>query len=259
MMSQRIALSGLLALALTACSAPSIVLTPRLSRLDIDGNVGVQQGSSLSGKASVDALGIDADSSVIGGRVDIKAGGHWTFSAQRSSHDGSGVADAELSSGSTTINIGDPVTSQLELGLYSGSVTFDLIPTDMIEVGIGLGISALDFNASFRDDLTSQEVKTNEVVPVPHLTGRVAFDAGPLEVSGLVNWIHLSYRDTSATYLDVDTMARLRVLGNSDRVAGHVAIGYRFMNVKADYESDGNAVDVDVDFTGPWIGLSLSF
>ena len=259
MMLHRIALSGLLVLACAACSAPSIVLTPRLSRFDIDGSVGVQQGSSISGKATIDSLGIEEDTSVLGGRVDITGGGHWTFSAQRSSHNGEGVADAELSSGSTTISVGDPVTSQLELGLYSGAVTFDLIPTDMIEVGLGLGVTALDLNAHFRDELTSEEVNTSDIVPVPHLTGRIAFDAGPLEVSGLVNWIHLNYRETSATYLDIDTMARLRVLGNSDRVAGHVAIGYRFLNVKANYESSGDSVDVDVDFKGPWIGLSLSF
>ena len=43
------------------------------------------------------------------------------------------------------------------------------------------------------------------------------------------------------------------------RVAGHVAIGYRFLNVKADYESNGDSVNFDVNFRGPWIGLSLSF
>lgn len=258
-MSQRIVLAGLLALALSACSAPNLYLTPRISRLDISGDVGVQQGPSLSGRATVDSLGIQEDTSVPGGRIDLVAGPHWTFSAQKSSHDGDGVADATLSSDTVTINVGDPVHSELDFGLYSGAVTFDLVPGDMVEVGIGLGVSALDLNASFTDQLTSQEVKTDDIVPVPSLAGRVGVNLGPIELSALANWIKLHYQDTEASYLDVDAMARLRVLGSGDHFAGYVAAGYRFLNVKAQYESSGNSIDVDVDFDGPWIGLSLSF
>lgn len=258
-MSQRPLIAGLFALALTACSAPSLVLTPRLSRLDIDGDVGIQQGSAISAKASIDSLGIDEDTSVPSGRIDLVAGGHWTISAQQSSHDGDGVADAVLSSGSVTINVGDPVRSEFDFGLYSGAVTFDLVPGDTVEVGLGLGVALLDLDARFTDQLTSQEVQTDEIVPVPNLAGRVGVNLGPVEVSGLVNWIKVDYRDTEASYMDVDAMARLRILGSSDRFSGYVAAGYRFLNVQAEYESGGNAVDVDVDFDGPWIGVSLSF
>lgn len=258
-MPHRFLSAGLFALALSACSAPSLYVTPRISQLDIQGDVGIQQGSSLSGQASIDSLGIEEDTSVPGGRVDLLAGGHWTVSAQKSSHDGDGIADATLSSGTVTINVGDPVHSEFDFGLYSGAVTFDLVPGDTVEVGIGLGLAALDIDARFTDQLTSQEVSTNEIVPVPSLAGRVGVSMGPVEVSGLVNWIKLNYRDTDASYLDVDAMARLRILGSGDHFSGYVAAGYRFLNVQADYESDGNSIDVDVDFSGPWIGLSLSF
>jgi hypothetical protein len=77
-----------------------VYVTPRVSQIGIDGEFGIQQGSDLDAKASIDALGIDDDSSVLGGRVDLLALGHWTFSAQQSSHDGEGNADAELSNGS---------------------------------------------------------------------------------------------------------------------------------------------------------------
>ncbi|MDZ4773937.1 MAG: hypothetical protein SGI72_12470 [Planctomycetota bacterium] len=258
-MSQRFGLAGFAALTLSACSMPAMYITPRVSRLDIEGDVGIQQGSTLTAVASVDSLGIEEDTSVPGGRVDLLGPGHWTFSAQQSSHDGDGIADATLSSDSVTINVGDPVRSEFEFGLYSGAVTFDLVPGDTIEVGIGLGVALLDIDASFTDLLTSQVVATDEIVPVPNIAARVGVNVGPFEFSGLINWIKVDYRDTEASFLDVDTMGRLRIFGDSDRFAGHVALGYRFLNVQAEYESDGNSIDVDVDFDGPWIGLSVSF
>lgn len=258
-MSNRLALAGLFSLALSACSLPSAYVTPRVSRLSIAGDVGVQQGTTLSAQASVDSLGIEEDKGVLSGRLDLLAFGHWTFSGQQSTHDGEGVADAQLSSGLVTINVGDPVKSELDFGLYSGAVTFDLVPGDALEVGLGLGVTLLDINAQFTDQATSETIQTDELVPVPNLVGRVAGCVGPFELSGLVSWVDLSYRDTNASFLDVDAMARLRIFGDSSRFSGHAAIGYRFMNVKADYEEDGKSIDVDVDFDGPWIGLSVSF
>lgn len=258
-MAGRAAISCLVALALAACSAPSIIITPRVSRLDIGGDVGAQQGTSVSASASASSLGLEADSSTFGGRVDIVAGAHWTLSAQSSSHGGQGVADAQLSSGAGTINVGDPVDSQFDLALYSGAVTFDLIPTDMFELGIGLGVTALDVDARFTDLSNSATVTTSEILPVPFLAGRLGFKLGACEVSGLLGWIHINYDGDEASFLDFDGMARVRVLGDGDRVAGYLALGYRFLNVQAEYADNGNAVDVDVDFDGPWVGLSLSF
>jgi hypothetical protein len=258
-MSNRIALAGLFAICASACSLPSMYVTPRVSKLDIAGDVGVQQGSSISAQASIDSLGIQEDTSVPGGRVDLTGPGHWTFSGQQSSHDGTGIADAQLSSGSITINVGDPVKSEFDFGLYSGAVTFDLVPGDTVEAGIGLGVAVLDIDAKFTSQTTSQTVQTDEVVPVPNVAGRVGVNVGPFELSGLVNWVDVHYRDTQASFLDIDTMARLRVFGDSKRFSGYVALGYRYLNVKADYESSGNSIKVDVDFDGPWIGLSVSF
>lgn len=258
-MTHRLALAGLVALALCACTAPAVYITPRVSKLDIAGDIGVQMGSSVSGQASVDSLGLEDDSSVLGGRVDLLAVGHWTISAQQSNHDGEGFADATISQGSVTINPGDPVKSEIDFGVYSGAWTFDLVPGDTIEVGIGLGVTVLDFDASFTDQLTSQTIQTDETVPVPNLVGRVGANLGPVEVSGLVNWIDLGYKDTNASFLDIDAMARLRIFGDSNRFSGHVAAGYRFVDVQAEYEDSGDSVDVDVEFSGPWIGLSVSF
>ena len=258
-MSHRIAFACSVVARTRRLPAPSVYFTPRVSQFDIGGDFGVQEGTTVNGRASIESLGVEEDSSVLGGRVDLLAFGHWTFSGQQSTHDGEGTADAELSSGGITINAGDPVKSEWNSACIPGSVTFDLVPSDTFEVGFGLGVAVLDTDASFTNQTTSEEVATDESFPFRTWPAASARTSGRSKSRRLVNWIDLSYDDTSASFLDVDTMARLRVFGDSDRFSGYVALGYRFLNVQADYESDGDAIDFDVEFDGPWVGLSVSF
>ncbi|MCE9594493.1 MAG: hypothetical protein K8S98_09885 [Planctomycetes bacterium] len=246
-------------LLLAACSAPSASITPRYMQFDIDGDIGVQQGSSVSAQASVDSLGLEKDDSVIGVRVDLELGGHWTLSAQDSKHDGDGTADATLSQGGITINTGDPVSSKLDLGLYSAAVTWDLLPTDAVELGLGLGVTAFDLDAKITEKLGGQSVSTNELLPVPFLAGRVGFELGPVDVSGLLGWVSINYSGDEASFLDFDGMARMRIFGDGDRLAGWIALGYRYLDAEVAYEDGSDSVDADIQFSGPWLGLVLSF
>jgi hypothetical protein len=246
------------ALLLSACSAPGASITPRFAQVDVDGDIGVQQGSSVNAQASVDSLGLEKADSVIGLRVDVDFGGHWTFSAQDSTHDGDGTADATLSQGGVTINVGDPVSTEFDLGLYSAAVTWDLMPTDALELGLGVGVTAFDIDANITETAGGQTVSTDEMLPVPFLAGRIGFAMGPVDVSGLLGWVSIDYSGDEATFLDLDTMAKVRVFGDDDRLAGWIALGYRFLNAEVAYEDGSDSVDADIDFSGPWLGLVLS-
>lgn len=248
-----------LSLVLGACSAPSARVIPRFGQFDVDGDIGVQQGTSVNAKASVDALGLEKDDSVIGVRVDAQLRRHWTFSFQDSTHDGDGVADATLSQGGVTINVGDPVSSEFDLGLYQAAVTWDLLPTDTAELGIGLGITGLDVKAKITETVGNQSVDTDELVAVPVLAGRFGVALGPVDVSGLLGWISVDYSGDEVSFLDFDGMASVRLLGDGDRLAGWIAVGYRYVDAEIAYDDGGDAVDAQIDFSGPWIGLMLSF
>ncbi|MCC6407571.1 MAG: hypothetical protein IT453_10405 [Planctomycetes bacterium] len=248
-----------LALLFAACSAPSARIMPRYAQLDIGGDIGVQQGSSVTAQASVDALGLEKDDGVLGARIDAQLGGHWTFSFQSSTHDGDGVADATLSQSGFTINVGDPVSSKLDLGLYQGAVTWDLLPTDVVELGLGLGVTAVDIDAEITEKIGGESVATNEIVPIPVLQGRLGFDLGPVEVEGLLGWVSIDYSGDEATFLDFDGMASWRFFGDDDRLAGWLALGYRYVDVEVAYDDSGDSVDAQIDFSGPWLGLALSF
>ena len=259
-MSHRFALAGLCSLALGACAVPAVYFTPRVSQIGIDGEFGIQERPDLDARASADTFGMDGDSSVLSGRVDLLAVGHGTSSARHSAHDGEGTAaDAELSNRSVTISVGDPVRSEINFSAYSEAWTFDLIPGDAIEFGLGLGVTALDVAASFLDQLTSASVRNDELVPIPDLIGRMGANFGAVEVSRRVSWIDLAHEDTPASSIDIDAMARLRISGDSKRFSGYVAAGYRFLDVEAEFEDGSNSVGIDAEFNGPWVGLSVSF
>lgn len=256
---QRLVTCVALSFVLGACSAPSARVIPRFGQFDVGGDIGVQQGTSVNAQASVDALGIEKDDSVLGARIDAQLGGHWTFSFQDSTHDGDGVADATLSQGGITINVGDPVSSKLDLGLYQGAVTWDLLPTDTVELGLGLGVTGIDIQAEITETVGGQSVDTDELVAIPVVAGRFGVALGPVDVSGLLGWISVDYSGDEVSFLDFDGMASVRILGDSERLAGWIGVGYRYVDTEIAYEDGGDAVDAQIDFSGPWIGLMLSF
>lgn len=248
-----------LAACLGACATPSAQVMPRFGQLEVGGEIGVQQGSTVAARATVESLGLEQDDSVVGLRVDLQALGHWTFGFQESSHDGDGVADATLSQGGVTITAGTPVSSQFDVGIYQGAVTWDLLPGDTLELGLGVGLTALDVDAEISETTGGASVAGEELVPVPAVAGRVGFALGRLELSALLQWIDAQYSGNSLDFVDLDAMASVRILGDDDRLAGWIGAGWRYVDAGVAYEEDGDSVDTQIDFSGPWIGLLLSF
>jgi hypothetical protein len=241
-----------------SCGTPSFGVTPRLGTLDIDGDIGVES-TGVTAKNSVESLGLVEDDSVFSGRVDFDWGGvHVTAAGQSSTHDGDGVLEADISQGGTTITAGTAVESKLDIGIYSGVVTFDLLPTDNFELGLGLGVAAIDFDVSFTDPNTSDRIATDETVPLPVIALRGAVAFGPVDVSVLANGMAVAIDGDEATYIDIDAMARVRVLGSDDRFTGWITLGWRQIDLDAEYEDDGEA-ELDLEFSGPYFGLTFAF
>ena len=76
--------------------------------------------------------------------------------------------------------------SDLDLGLYSAMLTWDLLPSEKVELGLGLGVTALDVAAKFTDLTNPGTVETDQVLPIPIVAGRLGFDVWKLELSALV-------------------------------------------------------------------------
>ena len=247
------------ALLLTACSTPRLDVTPRWGTFDVDGSLGISSGA-VTAKADLESAGLQQDDSVVGARVDFDWGGsHVMVSGQQSEHGGDGTLDATLSSGGTTITAGTDVQSELDLGIYSAVYTFDFIPTDLIEVGLGLGVSYLDVTSSFTDSTTNETIDGDESLPIPVLAARLGTRIWRLDASLQAQGIAAEIDNDEILYVDLDLMAKLRLLGGEDHLAGHLTAGYRWVDLELEYENDdGDHVDGDATFAGPYIGLTLS-
>lgn len=257
--SRKVAAVAALLGSLAGCSLPRAMVTPRLGTFDVKGDIAVSS-SGASASNSVDSVGLVEDDSVFGGRVDLAWGGiELSASAQTSTHDGDGVLEADVSQGGTTISAGTSVASALDLGLYNALLTFDLVPGDTFELGIGPGISVIDIQASFTDTTTSDQVSTDEVVPVPLLVLRAGAQLGPVHVSALVGGMKVSIDGNDATYLDVDLMGRLRLLGDGDHMTGWLTVGWREVDIDVQYDDGGDSVDADLTFSGPYFGVTIGF
>jgi hypothetical protein len=256
------ALGALGALATTACFAPQVEVLPRFTQVDIDGEVGVDSSGSVSATNSTDDLGLEKDSSAFGGRVDLRWGSpHLTVSFGESSHDGDGTLSATMSSGGTTLPSSTPVHTDLDASLSSAILTFDLFPSDLVEVGLGFGVSAvgLDGRVTSKDPLNPGQIDFDQTLPVPVIAGRLAFDIGRVQLSALVSGLSFDSGDDHADFLDADVQGRVRLWGSGSRLVGFLAAGWREVSADVKFEDGGDHVEADLEFSGPYLGIVLGF
>ena len=256
-MKKRLA-AALLLSTLASCAAPTVGLEARYGPVNIGGKAGVEAGG-ITAENSVEALGISDDDGTPSLRGDFKWGSpHLTFNLQRSNHDGTGLLEAELSQGGVTIPVGSVVDTKMDLGLYTGYLTFDFIPGDA-ELGLGLGVVGLDLDFASTDRLTSSTVATEQMLPVPVLAARagISFWRADLEaLGGIMQW---SSGGDKIGIVDLDATGRIRILGDGDRATGWLTLGFRYTNLDLEYQENGDDVRVDLDVTGPYIGVRVSF
>ena len=242
---------------LGACSAPSLDLMPRYGRLDVSGDAAVSVGP-ITADADLESAGLDSDDTWLG-RADFKWGlPHLVVLGQDPRFAGSGTLDAEVSAGPVTIPVGADVSSELDVGLYSALLLVDLIPGDTLEIGIGVGVSAIDYRLSVTEDLTSATVTSEEEFIVPVLAADVVFNFGSLELAALASGLQVDYNDEESTIFDADIFARWKFLGGDQHLRASFVAGYRHTLFDLAYEDDGADIDTDFTISGPYAGIEVS-
>ncbi|MFN9786663.1 MAG: hypothetical protein ACK57N_08825 [Planctomycetia bacterium] len=245
-----------------ACSTPSLDLTPRLAMLEPDGSFGFNDTTGQQVQQDLqDNLGLVEDSSSLGLRADLDVGSpHMTASVQSSSHDGSATLSGEIEYDGQVIDAGADVATDFALTGYSFITTWDLIPGDSFELGLGLGANLLDIQMEVQSkDDPSQSVGFDELAPVPVVAVRAGGDIGPVSLSALASGLSVSIGDLDATYFDLDLMAKWRLLGEKGGFAGSLAAGWRHTKLDAELDDEADQVDLDLAFSGPWFGATIGF
>lgn len=254
----RATIASLTLLSLVACSTPRLDATARYGQYDLDGEVGLGS-SGVTASNDFSDLGLDGDSSDAGAVVDFKWGSpHLTISTQSSAYSGDGTLASDVSFDGDTIGAGSSVSSDLDLGLTTAALTFDMVPGP-VELGIGFGVTLLDLDMQFVEAGTGTEVTTDEQAPIPVLAARAGFEIGSFEISGLLSGLSVDVDDFEASMFDLDISGRWNFIGGDDHLGGSLVLGWRDVDLDLEYEDDADFVNLDFGYSGPYVGLLLRF
>jgi len=245
---------------LAACSTPRLDVIARVEQAKLSGTVGeTTSGSPVEDIDVDDDLGMGDTSNEFGGRADLSFGpGKWTFAYSPASFSGNGTLSADITEGGVTIPAGTAVASDLTLNVGTALWTYDFVPSEMGEFGLGLGVHALDFDGVVTDGAST--VRQDYTIGVPVLAARGGVAFGSFDISALVSGLQVKDGTDEATFFDADVMGRWRFFGGVDgRVAFSLVVGWHRTDMELDYTDSSDHVKADLSVAGLYYGLSVGF
>ncbi len=237
------------------CSAPHFALEPTYGRLESKGELALTEAGQPTASNSLERMGLAGRDESFGLRADFKWGApHLTLGTQRGEWSGDGTVDEF---GAIT-GSGVAVESRAELGFHRALLTFDVIPGSTFELGLGLGVSAVDVEARIVDPLNSRSEEIDEFVPIPVLAARLGLSIWRLDFEALLAGMGIEISGDEAVYLDLDLAARF-ALARGGPFEALISLGYRRIDLDLEYEDGGEQGEVDVVVDGLYLGLRLVF
>ena len=244
--------------ACASCSLPQLDIAPRYAQLSLDGDLGSSSGV-LTANADLETIGLDSDEPAPGVRADFTvSGAHFILSSTLAEFDGTGTLDATLSLGGDTITVGTNVATDLNLGMHSAYLLWDIFPGDTVELAAGLGVTLLDFELSVLDPLASTTLDFDEVIPIPLLAANVGVNLGKIEGNILISGFSVDAGGNSGSYIDIDAALRWKLLGGQDHVRTSIIVGWREVNIELDYTDSGDSIEADFGISGPYLAFEVT-
>jgi hypothetical protein len=247
----------LLATAMAGCGIPRADLALQGAYLVPGGKVGVSRGRSQV-TTRVDDLNLDGQVVVLP-RAALGWGGlHLRADGFTGTWSGNGTATARLDAGDGhRIEAGTDVATDVELTYATAAATYDLVPSDVVDLGLGLGAGWLGYDLMFASRESRARVSVDDSTPFAYPALHVASDLGIVRLSGDLGGIALSAGDRKLTYVDADVRAALRLFEGV--ASGYLVAGYRYLLLDYEDEQGGSDVRADVTFQGPYLGFQVSF
>jgi len=250
---------------LAACSAPTVDAAGYFGQFELDGHIAIAAAAlGLTASTAMHDLGLGDDDTSAGAFVRFKFGGPMLYvSVIQPEFAGTGTLTAEIEDGGVTIPVGTAVNSRLAMDVYTGMFIWDLFPSDFADVGIGFGVSILDYDSSFENTLNGDTIASDELVPVPVLGAMVSKDIGPFQVSGFLAYTSLDVDGDKLDYLDLDLRGTYHLFGGApltdQRGAGHLVLGYKLTDLELEYQDGAEFGAANLEISGPYLGLRFSF
>jgi len=254
--NHRLARLGSTALALfaAACATTSTSVTPILGSLSLDGSI--EAGSTGgAGATSMDALGLGTYEAALGVKAQVGLlGGQLSVSAIQTEYEGSGTTGGAFEIGGQTIDANTAVDTQLELLLARALFTWNLIPLGPVEFGIGFGASVIDFDLLMTEQVTGNQLESEELLPVPMAALRASWTWGPVWMRAVLSGITYTLDGDQVQVFDGDLESSVTLYES-----GSLVVGYRWVDVEAEYEDENDRVEADLELTGFYFGVRFSF
>ena len=249
----------LLASLAAACSTPSVSVMPRYGSTKIEGQVATSVGGVSAFNDLNTDLALDKDDGTLGGRVDFDWSGlHVLVNTSKSKFTGSGTTGSDITVGGVTIPAGQPIDTELEIGLNQGAVTWDFFPGQTLDLGLGLGVAGVGWDTTVTNS-TFGTGSNSTTVPIPILAGRAKVEFWRAMVSGDLGWMNVAYNGDKLDYLDLDLLAGVRIFGSASGFRLLLNAGYRYTSLAGFYDDGSTEVEFDTTLTGLYGGLTLAF
>jgi hypothetical protein len=242
-----------------ACVIPRLDVRPAVGDMSLHGKFGANSSGS-SATSSFTALGLTGDETVFQPRVDLDwIGPHIAISALNVGFSGSGTTQAAIELDNETIDADVDVNTDLDIEAYRMAFTWDVLPTGMFEGGIGLGATILGLDLMMEAPSVNRRIETDETFPIPTLSARAAFRLGRWGASLDLGYLDFSASDVDVAIFDYELAGTVDLVGSGQRLAARLMVGYRGLDIAADYEDGNDQAQLEFLLDGLMYGLVVSF
>lgn len=241
---------------LSACGAPSASVTPFIASVALDGDLAVGDGGGVTVASTFDDLGIDDNEAVVGGVVRLNFGGtELSVAGYGVDFAGTGTAVGDFEYQGSVISAGTDVASDIRLDTARALLTWDVVPLDGLDIGLGFGATLLDLDLSLREiGGAGTTIRSEELIPVPLLAARAAWTWGPVNLRADAGGLIVEYDESEASVFDIGVSAGVDLFGIGDLI-----VGYKTMKIDAEYSDQDALIDTDLDLDGYYMGVQFSF
>jgi hypothetical protein len=151
-----------------------------------------------------------------------------------------------------TLPGGAVIGTQARILNLKGAVLFEVIDIGGLKLSPGVGVDYFDMDLAVTSTLASETVDAEAPVPMVFLQGEM--DIGPASFVVEGGYMEAHLEDAKGRFWDLEAIVRVH-LGKTFHAFG----GYRYIDIAAKGEADGQPFDTNLEMRGWMLGGGFRF
>jgi hypothetical protein len=161
-------------------------------------------------------------------------------------------ASGRLSRNFGTLPVGADIATDARILNAKGAVLFELLDIGGLKLSPGIGVDYFDMDLAVSSSGASESVDAE--APVPMVFAQGELDIGPASFVVEGGYMEAHLEDAKGRFWDLEAIARIH-LGKTLHVFG----GYRYIDIAAKGEADGQPFDTNLEMRGWMLGGGFRF